>query len=44
MRMIGRLLVIGAILALPAAAHAQEAVITGTITDTTGGPGACYRA
>jgi hypothetical protein len=31
------ILVLGAMLAMPAAAHAQEAAITGTVTDTTGG-------
>ena len=32
-----RLLVVGAILALPVVGHAQEAVISGTVTDATGG-------
>jgi hypothetical protein len=32
-----RLLVIAAVLALPVVGYAQEAVITGTVTDTTGG-------
>jgi len=36
-RCIRRLLAIGAILALPVLAYAQEAVLTGTVTDPTGG-------
>jgi len=34
---LGRLLMAGALLLVPAMAHAQEATISGTITDTTGG-------
>ena len=30
-------IVVGAILALPAAAHAQEVTLSGTVTDSTGG-------
>jgi len=36
-RVVGRLLLLGAILALPAAAFAQEATLTGAVTDSTGG-------
>jgi hypothetical protein len=36
-RLLGRWLIVGAILALPVAGYAQEAVITGTVTDTTAG-------
>ena len=36
-RVVHRVLVVGAILALPASGSAQEAVVAGTITDTTGG-------
>ena len=37
-RLVGRLFVVGALLfALPVLAHAQEATLTGTITDSTGG-------
>ena len=32
-----RLIVLGAILTLPLTAHAQEATLSGTATDTTGG-------
>jgi hypothetical protein len=35
MRVVGRLLLLGAILALPVMAYAQEAVLTGTVTDST---------
>ena len=43
---IKRLIVIGAILTLPAAVYGQEAVLTGTVTDSTGAvlPGATIRA
>ena len=33
----GRLVCVGALLAMPVAAHAQEATIQGTLTDETGG-------
>ena len=36
MRAVGRLIVLGVLLALPAMAHAQEATLTGTVTDSTG--------
>jgi hypothetical protein len=36
-RVLERWLIVGAILALPVAAYGQEAVITGTVTDATGG-------
>jgi len=36
-RVLERWLIVGAILALPVAGYAQEAVITGTVTDTTEG-------
>ena len=41
-----RLVVVGALLAVPAMAHAQEAVLSGTITDSTGAvlPGVTVRA
>ena len=41
-----RLVLVGVILALPFGAHAQEAILTGTITDATGGvlPGATVTA
>lgn len=41
-----RLVVMAAILLLPVAAYAQEAVISGTVTDGTGGvlPGVVVRA
>ena len=32
-----RLMVVGALLSLPVAAYAQEAVLTGIVTDSTGG-------
>jgi hypothetical protein len=32
-----RWLTVGALLALPVLAHAQEAALSGTVTDTTGG-------
>src|SRR5919106_1464233 len=43
---VGRLIVIGAILALPIATYAQEATVSGTVTDSTGGvlPGVVVRA
>jgi hypothetical protein len=43
---IGRLVLLGAILALPAAAFAQESVLTGTVTDSTGAvlPGVTVQA
>lgn len=37
MKFRGRLLFIASVLALPASAYAQEAVLTGTVTDSTGG-------
>jgi len=37
MKTIGRLLAVAVFLALPAAGAAQEATLTGTVTDTTGG-------
>src|SRR5262245_45217834 len=45
-RVIGRLLLLCAIVGLPAMASAQEAVRTGTITDSTGGvlPGVTVQA
>ena len=41
-----RWLTVGAMLALPVMAHAQEAPLSGTVTDTTGGalPGVTVRA
>ena len=36
-RFLGALLVVGALLFAPAVSHAQEAVLSGTVTDTTGG-------
>jgi hypothetical protein len=36
-RVVSRLLVVGTTLALPVSGYAQEAVVNGTITDTTGG-------
>ena len=36
MRVVNRLLVMGAIIALPVSGYAQEAVVTGTVTDRTG--------
>src|SRR5204863_4341491 len=36
-RLFGRVLVLGALLALPAQLLAQEAIMNGTVTDTTGG-------
>ena len=33
LRRLGRLFLVGAILAFPVPAHAQEAVLTGTLTD-----------
>src|ERR1044071_6806999 len=36
-RLLGRVLILGAFLALPARLLAQEAVMSGTVTDTTGG-------
>ena len=43
---VGRLIVICAMFALPLAAHAQEATVSGTVTDSTGGvlPGVVVRA
>jgi hypothetical protein len=43
---LGRLIVIGAILALPMATYAQESTVSGTVTDSTGGvlPGVVVRA
>ena len=45
-RTVGLLIVIGAILAVPAAGYGQEAVLSGTVRDTTGGvlPGVVVRA
>ena len=37
LRQLGLLVVVGALLAWPVAAHAQEATVLGTLTDTTGG-------
>ena len=34
---VGRLLLLGALLVLPVAAFAQEATLTGAVTDSTGG-------
>ena len=34
---VGRLIVISAIFALPLAAYGQEATVSGTVTDSTGG-------
>jgi len=44
--LVGRLLVVGVILALPSFAHAQEAVLSGTITDSTNAvlPGVTIKA
>jgi Carboxypeptidase regulatory-like domain len=44
--LVRRLVVVGAILALPVVAHAQEAVLSGTVTDSTGAvlPGVTVRA
>ncbi|MBI2828515.1 MAG: carboxypeptidase regulatory-like domain-containing protein, partial [Acidobacteria bacterium] len=41
-----RWLTVGVMLALPAMAHAQEATLSGSVTDTTGGalPGVTVRA
>ncbi len=36
-RVVGRLVLLGALLALPVAAFAQEATVTGAVTDSTGG-------
>src|SRR5690349_12884464 len=36
-RLVGRLLLLGAMLALPAASFAQEATLTGAVSDSTGG-------
>jgi hypothetical protein len=36
-RFVGRVLLVAAILALPAVGYAQEAVLSGTVTDSTGG-------
>ena len=43
---VGRFIVAGAILAIPAAGYAQEAVLSGTVTDSTGAvlPGVTIRA
>jgi carboxypeptidase family protein/TonB-dependent receptor-like protein len=44
--LVGRLLVVGVILALPSLAHAQEAVLSGTVTDSTNAvlPGVTIKA
>ena len=43
---VGRLIVIGAIVVLPLASYAQEATVSGTVSDSTGGvlPGVVVRA
>src|SRR6266853_441689 len=43
---VSRLIVVGAIMALPSVGYAQEAVLSGTVTDSTGGvlPGVTIRA
>ncbi|MSO82981.1 MAG: TonB-dependent receptor [Acidobacteria bacterium] len=45
-RIVGLLILVGAILAIPVASDAQEAVLSGTVKDTTGGvlPGVVVRA